>query len=189
MKWSGQQPDHRCDFPVCLTLHSRGRSPLSLTHASAAALMHARIPNHRWARCSLKKPSSMPSRLLESIGWKSMHAFPVTRAKHLPEHLEGSGARSRSNALDLYRRSLLTISISHQPFSTFFRTFLAAHAPTYLLRSCPSTKFHIHSLGTMQIQMIRATYASQDNLERFLAGIFGEGRAEVSVSAPLHDVR
>lgn len=28
--------------------------------------------------------------------------------------------------------------------------------------------------------MIRATYASQDNLERFLAGIFGEGRAEVS---------
>ena len=34
--------------------------------------------------------------------------------------------------------------------------------------------------------MIRATYASQDNLERFLIGIFGEGRAEVSVSAPVH---
>lgn len=37
--------------------------------------------------------------------------------------------------------------------------------------------------------MIRATYASQDNLERFLASIFGEGRAEVSVSAPLHYVQ
>lgn len=37
--------------------------------------------------------------------------------------------------------------------------------------------------------MIRATYASQDNLEKFLAGIFGEGRAEVSVSAPLYFVR
>lgn len=34
--------------------------------------------------------------------------------------------------------------------------------------------------------MIRATYASQDNLEKFLAGIFGEGRAEVSVSAPVY---
>lgn len=43
--------------------------------------------------------------------------------------------------------------------------------------------------ATMELQMIRATYASQDNLERFLAGIFGEGRAEVSVSAPLHHVR
>lgn len=37
--------------------------------------------------------------------------------------------------------------------------------------------------------MIRATYASQDNLERFLACIFGEGRAEVSVSALVNCVQ
>ena len=38
----------------------------------------------------------------------------------------------------------------------------------------------------MEIQMIRATYASQDELERFLTEIFGRGNAEVSVGAPVN---
>lgn len=65
---------------------------------------------------------------------KIMHAFPVSRAKHLPEHLEASGAASRSQALDLYCRSLLTNSSSLHSFLTFGRNFLKAYALTYLSR-------------------------------------------------------
>lgn len=57
---SGGTARSQLGFSSCLTLHNRGRSPLSLTHAYAAVLMHAVfwISEGR-AYCSLRKLRSM----------------------------------------------------------------------------------------------------------------------------------
>lgn len=92
----------------------------------------------------------------------------------------------RSSDLDLYLGSLPRISsLQHSQLIALCRNLLEAYVLTYSSRNSSSAEVsEPNFFEIMEIQMIRATYASQDNLERFLAGIFGEGKAEVSVSAP-----
>lgn len=132
-KWSGQQPDHRCDFPVCLTLHSRG---------GAAAKPHTRICSYTNA-CTYSESSmgalqpqkaqryAVLSPLRVLVGNSACSARDATR---LPERLEGSGTASRGKALDLYCCSLLTISSSHHSFLTFCRKFVKTYVLTCFSR-------------------------------------------------------
>lgn len=150
--------------------------------------MHVfRIINGRVA--ASKSPAVCRLVFLESIGQEILQALRVTR------HICPNAKRVR--ALRPVARLWIYIAVPSSQFHP--RTIHSQHSvgisskPTRLLTFRDiyiSTKVSETILfETMELQMIRATYASQDNLERFLAGIFGEGRAEVSVSAPLHRVR
>lgn len=56
----GRQPDHRYELRGASRYTAGGAAAKPLTHICSCTNVCS-IPNHRWALCSLKKPSGMPS--------------------------------------------------------------------------------------------------------------------------------